>query len=90
LSIRNVGVLDVPVLAMKLSVVSPAHIPEETLEQYAIGALPVVESGPLEEHLLVCERCQERLTTLDEIVALMRSGLRELPDHCTAAEIKIQ
>jgi anti-sigma factor ChrR (cupin superfamily) len=70
--------------------ITVGHIHEETLEQYAMGTLAVAESEPVEEHILIWEHCQDRLTTLDEIVALMRSGLRDLPVHCTAAEIRIQ
>lgn|GEM_PF-2059286 len=47
------------------------HIPEDSLEQYAMGAFPEPEAGPLEEHLLICTACQERLQQTDDYVAAM-------------------
>ena len=35
------------------------HPSEETIELYALGRLAEKLVPPLEEHLLVCERCQD-------------------------------
>ncbi len=58
------------------------HIPDETLERYAAGhKLPEPELATLEEHLLVCAACQDRLRHWDEYVAAMRQALKELKDE---------
>ena len=48
------------------------HISEDSLEQYAMGAIPESEAGPLEEHLLICPTCQDRLQATDDYVAALR------------------
>jgi hypothetical protein len=53
---------------------SDDHINEDLLEQYALHRLKddrVITS--IEEHLLVCKWCQERI----EQIELMRTALRE-------------
>ena len=54
------------------------HIAEDSLEQYAMGALPEPEAGPLEEHLLICTACQDRLQATDDFVAAMRTAAKAL------------
>jgi len=52
------------------------HIPEDSLEQYATGALSEPEVGPLEEHLLICAACQDRLQATDDYVVAMRAAAK--------------
>lgn len=42
------------------------HPTEEALAQYSEGRLEEPQLGEIEEHLLVCERCREVLTRLDD------------------------
>jgi hypothetical protein len=42
------------------------HVPEEWLDQYSRGALQEPLLGQLEEHLLICEQCCERLNKFDD------------------------
>jgi hypothetical protein len=42
------------------------HVPDEWLDQYSRGALEASRLAQLEEHLLICEQCRERLTKLDD------------------------
>ena len=42
------------------------HVTDEWLEQYSRGALVEPQLGQLEEHLLTCEHCCERLTRFDD------------------------
>ncbi len=42
------------------------HVPEEWLEQYSEGTLEEPRLGKVEEHLLICEECCDRLTKLDD------------------------
>ena len=52
-----------------------AHIDEDTLERYAMSQLPVGELAPVEEHLLVCPHCQDRLAEIDRLLADLNSAL---------------
>ncbi|MCL5746347.1 MAG: hypothetical protein M1541_20855 [Acidobacteria bacterium] len=54
------------------------HPCDEALEQYSIGALSASETGPFEEHLLVCTVCQDRLREVDVFVRTMRQAARNL------------
>jgi anti-sigma factor ChrR (cupin superfamily) len=42
------------------------HVPDDWLQQYSAGVLEVPRLAQVEEHLLVCEHCRERLTKLDD------------------------
>lgn len=57
---------------------STIHFEDETLELYAMGRLPEPEAGPLEEHLLVCSTCQERLTAVDEFIIAFRAAAKQV------------
>jgi len=41
------------------------HIPDELLAAYSRGSLEGPKLEELEEHLLVCEQCRDRLTEFD-------------------------
>ena len=47
---------------------------DELLESYALGRLAEPGCAPLEEHLLLCPACQERLSRTDEFVAAMKAA----------------
>ena len=55
------------------------HIEEETLELYALGRLGEDEAAPVEEHLLVCHFCQDRLAATDEYIRTVRAAAHKLP-----------
>lgn len=48
------------------------HADDEHLEQYSMGSLCTEESEELEEHLLVCYSCQDRLKDMDNWTEAMR------------------
>jgi hypothetical protein len=50
----------------------PAHPSEEILEEYVFHRLPEGLTAPLEEHLLVCHRCQDVIAETDEFVAALK------------------
>jgi len=50
------------------------HIAEDVLERYVMAKLSEAEVIPVEEHLLVCERCRQRAEGLDEFVDAIRSA----------------
>ena len=54
------------------------HISDDTLERYAMESLRGSESEPLEEHLLICSECQERLDGAIEFVTAMRGAAAEI------------
>ena len=51
------------------------HISEEELEAYALQHPCPIEN--IEEHLLICEECQNSLAKLDEEIALVRFVLAD-------------
>jgi len=58
------------------------HLPENWLEEYALGRLHSSLLAPVEEHLLVCELCRQRLAETDDFIQAARLAarrLRELP-----------
>ncbi len=53
------------------------HPSEDALEQYALGSMPEEQAAELEEHLLICATCQDRLQETDEFIAVMREAARQ-------------
>ena len=60
------------------------HPDDEQIESYSAGTLPEPAQVPLEEHLLICDLCQNRLTEIDAYVAAMKEAARRLPPELTA------
>lgn len=59
---------------------------EDLLERYSLGIAKVEECEPLEEHLLLCSKCQDRLHVIDGYVSIVRAAashlrLRDEPDR---------
>jgi anti-sigma factor RsiW len=52
------------------------HISDDVLELYLMGRLTEMEIAPLEEHLLTCEECRNRLEGTETYIAAMRALLR--------------
>ncbi|MBM3747409.1 MAG: hypothetical protein FJW34_16615 [Acidobacteria bacterium] len=61
-----------------LSDIGP-HASEDALEGYAVGFLGEAEAESLEEHLLVCNRCQDRLVETEAFIRATRQAARNLP-----------
>ena len=55
------------------------HIPDDLLEEYALGRHSVRDCAPVDEHLLVCPTCQNNLAEIDEYVRVMKTALTALP-----------
>ncbi len=53
----------------------PVHPTEDLLEEYSFGRVLEPALAPLEEHLLDCTLCQDRLLAVDEYMALMKAGI---------------
>ncbi|MGD0500723.1 MAG: zf-HC2 domain-containing protein [Bryobacteraceae bacterium] len=54
------------------------HVDGELLERYAMDRTTETEAAPIEEHLLVCSRCRDRLSDLDAYIPAIRAALRKL------------
>jgi anti-sigma factor RsiW len=63
------------------------HTADDDLEAYSLGRLSAAASAPLEEHLLGCANCLNRLAGWDEYIGAMRNAcltLRSSPRTRTA------
>ncbi len=56
-----------------------SHIEEDTLERYAMDQVPDFDSAPVEEHLLVCHNCQDRLAEIDRFLVDLNYALGPAP-----------
>jgi anti-sigma factor RsiW len=71
----------------------PTHITGERLEEYSMGRLLPGDVDHVEEHLLMCDRCRNRLVEVEETIYLIREALRPSPDDgrgapCSRSEKK--
>ena len=57
----------------------PSHPNEEILEEYAFRRLPEALAAPVEEHLLICEHCQDQVVETEWFVSAMKAAGRQ-PD----------
>jgi anti-sigma factor RsiW len=55
----------------------PTHVNPDKLELYALGRLSDTEVAAIEEHLLVCHRCQDELERTDRDIAHLKDVLRQ-------------
>ena len=63
-----------------------SHPEEELLERYAMGRLDEPELGEVEEHLLICAPCQERLDEATAYVGIMREAAGNVAAEPAAVE----
>jgi hypothetical protein len=54
------------------------HVEVGDLERYSIGTSSLAESTHVEEHLLICECCQDRLRETDDYVLAMQRASRQV------------
>jgi anti-sigma factor RsiW len=54
------------------------HVTEESLESYALGSLSEPLVTGIEEHLLICPACQDKLREFDDYIAAMRGAAARL------------
>jgi len=52
------------------------HCDEQVLEEYCLGLLNEQRTNVVEEHLLVCEECQEALAAQTEFLQCLKAALR--------------
>lgn len=54
------------------------HLDDEDIERYSRGDVAEVEASRFEEHLLICEACQNRVTETDTYLLSMQSASARL------------
>lgn len=54
------------------------HIGDDDLEHYAMRTLPESACAALEDHLLTCQPCRDRLTATDAYVVAMCSAAAKI------------
>jgi hypothetical protein len=54
------------------------HITEDDLEKYAIRTLSETESGPVEEHLLICSDCRDWVWAEIDFVTAMQGAAAKI------------
>jgi hypothetical protein len=47
---------------------------DDLWEEYALGRPSEIDCKPLEEHLLICADCQDRLAEADEYIQVAKAG----------------
>jgi predicted anti-sigma-YlaC factor YlaD len=52
------------------------HVSKDDLENYAMRTLPAPESERLEEHLLICSACRDRLESTEQYVEAMKAAAK--------------
>jgi anti-sigma factor RsiW len=50
------------------------HVDENVLEQYSLGSASAEETAALEEHLLICDYCRQRLLQVDWFITAIRAA----------------
>jgi len=54
------------------------HIDDDDLERYVQDQLSENDAAPIDEHLLACQQCQDRLAQVNQRVQAMRASRRRL------------
>ena len=65
----------------RVAMASVDHVSEDSLERYCLRTLPKRETGPLEDHLSVCHKCQDRHCATAEFVSAMRKAAERMRRH---------
>ena len=65
---------------------SGCHVDAEDLERYSMGTSPLEETPLIEEHLLTCEGCQNRLRETDAYLRAMRTSSEQVRREEKAAK----
>lgn len=62
------------------------HIDTEELEKYSLGSVSTEQTAHIEEHLLTCEACHERLVEADEYSVALRLASQQVRRNERVAE----
>lgn len=61
-----------------------AHTSEDYIEKFAMGTLSEAELAPIEEHLLICSECRDRLEVTERYAVAMRAAAARIRESETA------
>jgi predicted anti-sigma-YlaC factor YlaD len=53
----------------------PTHATDKALESFSLGVLEGEDLREIEEHLMICEDCRNRLLVADYRISLLRQSL---------------
>jgi len=54
------------------------HIDDDGFERYVLDQLSEADAAPIDEHLVACQECQDRLAQVNQRVQAMRASRRRL------------
>ena len=57
------------------------HLSSEELEEYLLNRIGPDAEARIEEHLLVCEECQEAALAAETDLAALKTALRRVENH---------
>jgi hypothetical protein len=57
---------------------SSDHLREDVLEQYVLNKLAEPDLESIEEHLLICQDCRDRLIDVERFVTTIQAAARKL------------
>jgi hypothetical protein len=57
------------------------HVTDDSLERFAMQTLVDSESAPLEEHLLICPECRDRLKAEIDFVTALHDAARKIREQ---------
>lgn len=60
------------------------HIPDEDLELYCLGRATNEQLAPIEEHLLACPACLEKVQRMLAAIDSLREALRRIEEEAEA------
>jgi hypothetical protein len=60
--------------AVTMKIMPNSHPHQDVFEDYAFERLSLDEAANFEEHLLICEECQETLANTDEYIGVMKAA----------------
>ena len=63
-----------------MKVLEKGHISDAALENYSLDHLAEPELEVVEEHILICPTCQDRLTEIDDFVRAFRMAHTHLEE----------
>lgn len=64
----------------------PEHLPEERLEAYALDSLSPDDAARIEEHLLFCVTCQNRLEGVERYARAMQAAAKRIREEHAGAQ----
>jgi len=55
-----------------------SHVSDDGLEEYIMGRQPEEGEAQIEEHLLICQSCRDKLVEVEEAIRSIREVMRSI------------